>query len=810
MSWVQGAQAVWIDRSGQATPEQALRALDNATETHLPAFSRSPVWARYDVSIATGDSANWVLSNENPIVPVTDVHLFDTAGDRQQSLALGHLADPPQALQRQQGALSLQPGESYQLLVRLHSSTPLAVALRWVPESALSEHNQQRYARYWVMLSVALAMLLFNVVLLLGRRDAAYSWFMAFHGSVIFYFAGLTGYGYFVLPAALVQGIAQHILAFNFILLFLLYRFALSYLSQPEVQSVLLPQWMSRLVQGVLLASAPLALVVDNVTMFGPYVVIQTLTLAPLLWLCWQHIRQGYSPAWLVLASILIQVTGGTLATLAYMGLVAPNLWLLNAFFISTVIELLLMSFAVVVRMRYLERRQQALLLRDSDTGLPNLLYLEQVLTQQWPQLKKRIRHPALVMIELSGFKSALQLMGPGQTQQLWIKALRDWNDTLLIYDWVVPLPELDQRTAVLIWSRNNLVFLADSPGLERIEQNLVQWRWRSFELEEQSHELEIRLAAYPLSDSGESLDEALRKVNVAQVTGTQQRRFFQPYESAQDAHFNRQSQLIRALHSAIEREELACYVQPILDLHSDSIVAGEVLLRWHHEQFGWVSPAEFIPLAEQMDWMSDITLWVFQQVAHWQSTAQGVLPLSVNLSVLDLERHADRTDLAQRLSSLALDLGLLKVEVTETVMMSEPEDCVKSLNRLRQQGCQVSIDDFGTGYSSLAYLSRTRPDEIKIDRAFIKSLTASTVDRGIVSSIVQLARGIGAQVVAEGVEDADSLKDCIALGIDRAQGFGIARPMPLSEFACWLSDYQRFTSEVSNSSALARPGSGS
>lgn len=798
--WLAGADAVWVDSTGVATPERARSALEASTLEQVPPLSLSPVWIRYRLFLPNDASPVWVLSNENPIVATTDVHLFDANGQLLQSLALGHRAEKPESshLQRQQARLMLEPGRAYELLVKLESSTPLTVALRWLPEADLSTYNQHRYARYWVMMSVALAMFLFNAVLLLGRRDAAYGWFMAFHGVVVFYFAGLTGYGYLFMTASAVQWVANHIMTLNFLLLFLLFRFSMSYLSQPETQSIRLPGWLSKAIPAVLFAGALLSLLVEDLVLFPFYVVAQLLTFLPIFWLCWRHAQTGYSPAWLILASIVIQLAGGTLATLAYMGLMAPNLLLLNAFFVSTVVELLLMSFAVVVRMRFLEARQQAQMLRDSDTELPNLLYLDRVLVNQWPSLRSRLKHPMVLMIELSGFKSALQLMGPGLSQQLWKQAVNDWNDALLDFPWAVPLPNFERQVTVLIWSRSSLLLLADCADLNRVERDLARMRWRSLEVEEQSHELEARLAAYPIGENEVSLDEALRKLSVAQVTGTQQRRFFQVYEPAQDAYFNRQNQLLRALHRAIERDELCCYVQPILDLHSDSIVGGEVLLRWQHEQFGWVSPAEFIPLAEQMDWMSDITLWVFRQVAHWQQSTTRKLPLSVNLSVLDLEIEKDRTDLAQALQAMNLDLSLLKVEVTETVLMKEPEDCVRSLNRLRQLGCQISIDDFGTGYSSLAYLSRTQPDEVKIDRAFIKSLTASNVDRRIVSAIVQLARGIGAQVVAEGVEDASSLKDCIQLGIDRAQGFGIARPMPLEDFEGWLNDYLLFASQSS------------
>jgi EAL domain-containing protein (putative c-di-GMP-specific phosphodiesterase class I) len=216
--------------------------------------------------------------------------------------------------------------------------------------------------------------------------------------------------------------------------------------------------------------------------------------------------------------------------------------------------------------------------------------------------------------------------------------------------------------------------------------------------------------------------------------------------------------------------------------------VGAEALLRWQHPVFGNVPPSEFIPLAEQTHWIANLTQQVLEVAAHWLAlNSQLSLSISVNLSVLDLVTNIDGQDLAQRVQATGIDANRLKVEVTESVLMENPDACIAILDRLRKLGCQISIDDFGTGYSSLAYLSRIRPDEIKIDRAFISKLETSAVDRDIVEAIVRLARSMGATVVAEGVELESTMTLCAELCCHRIQGYLIARPMPLMDFTGWL-----------------------
>ena len=217
------------------------------------------------------------------------------------------------------------------------------------------------------------------------------------------------------------------------------------------------------------------------------------------------------------------------------------------------------------------------------------------------------------------------------------------------------------------------------------------------------------------------------------------------------------------------------------------SFVALEALLRWEHPQRGMISPAEFIPIAEETGLIVPIGAQVLTEAcrhaARWGRLNEGgpCLGLSVNLS----GRQLGRADLVPTMERIVSDAGLdsfrvrLGVEVTETVVMQDPIGAARTLQALRELGVHLSIDDFGTGYSSLAYLKRFPVDTIKIDRAFVTLLADDHVDRAIVNSVVQLAGALNMRVVAEGVETEEQAEALRTLGVHRMQGFLFARPQP-------------------------------
>jgi EAL domain-containing protein (putative c-di-GMP-specific phosphodiesterase class I) len=223
--------------------------------------------------------------------------------------------------------------------------------------------------------------------------------------------------------------------------------------------------------------------------------------------------------------------------------------------------------------------------------------------------------------------------------------------------------------------------------------------------------------------------------------------------------------------------------------VQTGALAGVEALVRWSHPQHGLIPPDVFIPLAEQSRLIQPLSRWVLgaalAQCAAWRDNGLDV-PVSVNLCAQDLQDPALPENVVALLAEHALPPDRLRIEITETTLMADPRHARGILSRLREHGVQIAIDDFGTGYSSLAYLQRLPLNELKIDRSFVRDMAADDGARAIVRAVTNLANDLGLRVVAEGVEDAETLEALRALGCDVVQGYYFARPLPAADIAAW------------------------
>jgi diguanylate cyclase (GGDEF)-like protein len=243
---------------------------------------------------------------------------------------------------------------------------------------------------------------------------------------------------------------------------------------------------------------------------------------------------------------------------------------------------------------------------------------------------------------------------------------------------------------------------------------------------------------------------------------------------------------LENSMRRAVENNELVLHYQPQVETSDRRVVGLEALTRWRHAERGMISPAEFIPLAEETGLIIPIGEWVLReaclQARAWQDEGFAPLPVAVNVSGRQFRRRDLPELVARVLDETGLPPSLLRLELTESCVMEDAGFAAVVLRELKAKGVGVSVDDFGTGYSSLSYLRRLPVDELKIDRSFVHAATDDEDDAAIVAAIIQLARTLRLQVVAEGVETEGQLELLRALGCGRAQGYLFSRPLPAEE----------------------------
>ncbi|MCV6591167.1 MAG: EAL domain-containing protein [Marinobacterium sp.] len=295
-------------------------------------------------------------------------------------------------------------------------------------------------------------------------------------------------------------------------------------------------------------------------------------------------------------------------------------------------------------------------------------------------------------------------------------------------------------------------------------------------------------LALYPLD--GSDLPGLLRCASTAMAKAKREGRSGYSFFNNQMNHqVLRRLEIERQLHGVLERQELELNYQPVIDFNSGELQGAEALLRWRNPELGFVSPVQFIPVAESTGQIVSIGNWVLQeacrQASAWQQ--QGIaLKIAVNVSPRQFS--SDLPDLVERaLQHSGLSPEYLQIEVTEGLLLSHSAETRRIFHQLRSLGVQIAIDDFGTGYSSLAYLESFAFDTLKIDRSFVADMTPGSRRDTLVSNIINMAHGLALKVVAEGVENPQQEDRLLALGCDFAQGYHYSRPLTASAFNEYL-----------------------
>jgi len=272
-------------------------------------------------------------------------------------------------------------------------------------------------------------------------------------------------------------------------------------------------------------------------------------------------------------------------------------------------------------------------------------------------------------------------------------------------------------------------------------------------------------------------------------ITGRSSQRF-KIYSANMDKNSPHRLTMMGELRKAIANDELVLYYQPKIDLHTRRISGVEALVRWQHPEHGFLPPDEFIPMAERTGLIKLLSITVLKEAlsqAEELHKKNLKLSISINLSPSTF-LDSDLPDLIIGMLSLyEIPPAYIIFEITESSMIKDPDLALEILNRLTKRGLKISIDDFGTGYSSLAYLKKLPVNEIKIDKSFVTDMLTSENDAVIVKSIIDLSHNLGLNVVAEGVEDKETVDRLQSLGCDVLQGYYFSKPLSSKDFLEWL-----------------------
>ena len=423
--------------------------------------------------------------------------------------------------------------------------------------------------------------------------------------------------------------------------------------------------------------------------------------------------------------------------------------------------------------------RHQAL--HDALTGLPNRTLLEDRIEQAISAARRANATVAILYMDLDRFKEINDTLGHHFGDKVLqhvassVHGVLRESDTLARLggdEFAILLPGVDEAGAIKIARKVRGVFD------------------EAIQIDEHSLHLEgsIGIVLYP--GHGTDVSTLIQHADVAMYVAKERDDGIAVYDMSLDHYNVRNLVLMGELRSAIEDEALEIHFQPIVNLASGRFVGAEALVRWPHEKHGLMYPDSFIPLAERGGLIQKLGLVVLKKTLTVCAGCRGLssaMVVAVNLSAKDLQSPDLARLVAETLRQTGIPPQHLKLEITESAIMSDQAQALGILKQLNAMGVRLAIDDFGTGYSSLSYLKSLPVDDIKIDRSFVTDMRSDKSNAVIVKSTIDLAHNMGLRVIAEGVEDRETYDELAALGCDEAQGYYLSRPLPVPELIEWV-----------------------
>jgi diguanylate cyclase (GGDEF)-like protein/PAS domain S-box-containing protein len=417
----------------------------------------------------------------------------------------------------------------------------------------------------------------------------------------------------------------------------------------------------------------------------------------------------------------------------------------------------------------------------DELTGLPNRRMFHEHLSHALVQAQRNSKPLVVMFIDLDRFKNVNDTLGHAAGDLVLTDVAKRLRGCLRDSDHVGRLG--GDEFVVLI---EELPQLANA---NRVAMKILETVAKPFVVSGREFHLGASIGISTFPEDGRDLPNLLKNADIAMYRAKEQgKNNYQYYSAQMNIRALERLEMESDLRRALERNEFLLHYQPKINIASEKITSMEVLVRWKHPTKGLIQPAEFIQLAEETGLIVPLGHWVLKtacaQNRSWQLQGLPPLRLAVNLSARQFSHAGILQDIANVLTETGLDPATLELEITESMVMKDPDHAVALLNKIKAMGIHLSIDDFGTGYSSLSQLKRFPIDSLKIDRSFIHDLPGGADDSAITKAILAMAHSLKLNVIAEGVETTEQLHFLRSNDCDELQGYYFSKPVPEDEFA--------------------------
>ncbi len=791
---------------------------DNADSTLSFGFSESVYWVRTSFSFSDNiDTKNWVLSLDYALLKHVELFvrkaeaLTHTISGTSQSFDVR-----PVEYRNFVYPLKNSNGAEYEVWIRIESDSAIQIPLSLWPAKKYFEYETISSYGWGIFFGILGALTLYNFFLFVSVRDKAYLYYVLYliglSGVVLF----LNGQGFQFIWRNHAHWNQYALLTFTCFSIFWALQFCRAFLETKKLISV-----FDNVILGMMAFSVVLAFLgffeidISRPKMAGFVAALFTVVvfLAGL-----KVLKRGSPVAPYFLIAWSFFLVGIIIYLSSVFGITPTNYFTETAVQYGAAIEAILLSLGLAQRIK-VERRlkyealeskhhtivkwqhaEKKLIERasyDSLTSLPNSTLLFKCIEDLKTRSGGDIKPFGLVVIHFNRFHEINKTLGKRHGDLLLIRASDRLANEAGRIDSLLPIDRTNDYFHFLsVLDGVSFAALVDMSedvhAPHYAAEKLLNVMSKPIEHEGMLIDIDAiaGLALYPVH--GEELDSLAQHATIALEHSKKSSQKITTYSPDQNYYSTRRLSLMGDLLKAIESDQLALFLQPQINLETSEVVGAEALIRWNHFSYGYVRPDEFIPLAEQSGLIRPLTAWVIEKVLQYDKKFQGLghhIQLSVNISAKNLVEVNFVKNSLDKLVEYGASPQRIVFEMTESAMMDNPEAALNVLNNLSALGIKLSIDDFGTGYSSLSYLNQLPVNELKIDRSFVTNMIQSPQNQKIVEMTVNLAHTLGLSVVAEGIEDQETLQQLKEMGCDVAQGYYIGRPMPEEIFLSWLEE---------------------
>lgn len=746
-------------------------------------LSTQRYWIQIDVKNLTNHHIELVLYADNSLLNVLSVYHHN-----EKSNLLNEVTQIQQVYPHKNFGLSAKSSQNF--IVEIQTSGPPNVPLIILTKSAFEQRIFYAQIIYGIFIGVILLMVMYNLVLFFAIKDKVYLNYIGYLLTAFFVLSSLTGFGYLLFPPSLQMIINTNLLFIDYYLVVFLLSFTLFFLryDQKNNRTYKIGQVFCLALIVCSFYSLTLNLIEQTKLFFS----IQPIVYLFAIFIIIKRLRSDFSWAKYYVLSWFPLLIGAAIQPLVLLNYLEYSFLSRNAFLFAVIVEVTLMAFALAERMKRNELDRITDIAYHITSGLPRKSNIESFINRL---SRNHDNDFCVVIIKPEHIEKVAMYINDRMNTELFQHLFKKLTSLFEFNDAIYPLTSKQEKLCFI--NNNSLAIVINNRTNKQpipvIIQSIQQVVSESFKISTVELPLSAVVGIARFPEHGVKGHQLINHAVIATSQAEQDHNKWAMFENESSDKTTYLLKLAGDLTAAIQRKQLSIYHQPQIDLKTLRVCSSECLIRWNHPEEGFIPPDVFIPIAEDMGLINQLTLWVIEQSLYQQHTLLHEFEynhmVSINISGKDISSKNFFRQTLDIIDNSNIPADKIIFELTESASFAYNQHALTLIEKLVELGITISIDDFGTGYSTMSQISHLPVQELKVDREFVENVNDDQKRQIIAETTVKMAKGLGLEVVAEGINsqaDEDTLRN---FGCDIGQGYFYAKPMPLDDYLTWLEN---------------------